>query len=165
MQSVLENTLPQLEKTKEAAPLRLLFVCTGNTCRSPMAAALANALAKEKGLPLEASSAGLAANEGDPISKNAVLALDALALPDRSYRTHLAHTVTEDDAARFDLLVGVTKRHALGLLYAFPDLAAKITCLPADIPDPYGGDLAAYESCLAALREAISALLFPEVTP
>ena len=51
----------------------ILFVCTGNTCRSSMAAAIAAKLAKERGLDVTISSAGLAAREGDPATPEAWL--------------------------------------------------------------------------------------------
>ena len=165
MQSVLEPaTAP--DKTEEKSLFRILFVCTGNTCRSPMAAALANAHAKASGNEsLVAASAGLFANDGEPIAKNAVLALDAAGIEPRDYRAHLAHTLTEEEAANCDLLVGVTRSHAAELLFRFPNFATRITCLPTDIPDPYGGDLDTYKACLSALDNAVRALLFPEVTP
>ena len=165
MQQLLEKTaLPETDGS--ALPrFRVCFVCTGNTCRSPMAEAVFNALAKEfpGKIPMEAFSAGLYAKEGDPIAKNAVLALsDAGIVEVHPYRLHLAHTITEDEAKEYDRLVGISRAHATELYLRFPGLAQKIVCLPADIADPYGGDLATYKACLAKLKEQICRLFFPE---
>ena len=62
---------------------RVLFVCTGNTCRSPMAQGLMNHLSNEKELAVQATSAGLAA-DGEPIAENALAALQELGI-DMSY--------------------------------------------------------------------------------
>ena len=163
-QELLEKA--EAPKKADGAPklLRVCFVCTGNTCRSPMAEAIANALAKETGAPLEAFSAGLSAAEGDPMAKNALLALEAAKIPEvRPYRLHLSHNLTEAEAKRYDKLIGVTKRHALELFFRFPDLVDRITALPHDVSDPFGGDLETYKACLTQLRQEIAELLFPEV--
>jgi len=57
-----------------AEPLRILFVCTGNLCRSPMAEGIARHLAAERGYTVEIRSCGTHANEGDPASENGVTA-------------------------------------------------------------------------------------------
>jgi len=57
--------------------MNVLFVCTGNTCRSPMAAALFNKIAVEKDLPVKIESAGLFAQDGESASNEAVIALKA----------------------------------------------------------------------------------------
>ena len=162
-QELLEKTAAP-EKTGSAPKLlRVCFVCTGNTCRSPMAEALANALAKENGAALEAFSAGLAAAEGDPMAKNALLALEAAEIPElHPYRLHLSHNLTENEAKSYDKLIGVTKRHALELFFRFPDLVDRIVSLPHDVSDPFGGDLETYKACLAMLQKEIKELLFPE---
>ncbi|HBF15400.1 MAG TPA: hypothetical protein DDW30_06930, partial [Clostridiales bacterium] len=88
-----ERPAPVAERTQEEnRPTRVLFVCTGNTCRSPMAEAVARHLLEERRLALpetiraltvpefEVSSAGLYATEGDPITENAVRALEEVGI-------------------------------------------------------------------------------------
>ncbi|MBR4961512.1 MAG: low molecular weight protein arginine phosphatase [Clostridia bacterium] len=154
MNAVLEPEALQVypEKTDR----RILFVCTGNTCRSPMAAALYNAL--YAGDASRAFSAGLAA-DGSGISKNAVQALERAgikAAPDNNYPAHISRTVKETDLEEADLVIGITGRHAMQLMFAAPEYASKITAMPTDIGDPYGSDLQTYEACLAQIRGALA---------
>lgn len=149
---------------EEPVRRRVCFVCTGNTCRSPMAAAVANALAKEgKTAPLLAVSAGLYAAEGEAISPHAAEALERAGIPALSgqedYHAHRSHSISEAEAEGYDLLVGMTGRHALELMMRFPQLSQRIRCMPEEISDPYGGDLAVYEACLAQIRRGVAALL------
>ena len=161
---------------EEVHPLRVCFVCTGNTCRSPMAAAVANHLANapRAALPesmrahflpvVEAISAGLAAAEGDPIAPFAVRALEEAGIdpvPAHDYRTHTAHTLPPDVAAQCDLIVGMSGSHVMGLMLRFPGSAGRIVGMPDEIPDPWGGDLETYRKCLAAITEGVKKLLFP----
>ena len=165
MQELLEKATAPVKEGESPKLFRVCFVCTGNTCRSPMAEALFNALAKEHSkIPLEAFSAGLYAAEGEPIAKNAVLALTEEKIPEiHPYRLHLSHTITENEAQSYDRLVGITRSHAAELYLCFPGLAQRIVCLPKDVSDPYGGDLETYKACLAELKEQICRLFFPEV--
>lgn len=154
--------------------LRVCFVCTGNTCRSPMAAAVANAMAqptaalpedlRQKMAPaLQAYSAGLYAVAGEPISHNAVKALEeanVAAVKGLDYHKHAARTLTLEEAERFDWLVAVSERHAMELLMRFPQLASRMIQMPSAISDPYGGDLARYKACLAEITKGVQALFF-----
>lgn len=155
--------------------IRVCFVCTGNTCRSPMAAAVANAISKasetrcrQKKIPLiEAISAGLYANAGEPISVHAVEALEnAKVAPVQGldYRVHTAHTVTSEDVKNSDLLIGLSGGHCMELMMRFPQAAQKIVGMPVPITDPYGGDLAVYEACLSQITEGVRQLLFSSLT-
>jgi len=138
----------------------ILFVCTGNTCRSPMAASIFNHIFTE--LPYRAVSAGLAAN-GEPISKNAIHVLmerGILPTPENDYTSHVSRTVDRDILAEADLVVGITSSHAMNLMFAFPEFASRISVMPRDISDPFGGDVAVYKKTLedieSALREAFA---------
>ena len=148
------------EKTDTDSKKTLLFVCTGNTCRSPMAAALFNHIYTDS--QYHAVSAGLAAN-GEPISENALRVLmerGVLPTSENDYTSHVSRTVDRDILAESDLVVGITSSHAMNLMFAVPEFASKISVMPHDISDPFGGDVEVYRKTLAdiesALREAFA---------
>ena len=164
---VLENASGLEQDVCEGSAFRVCFVCTGNTCRSPMAAAVANAMAAQGALTgaptVEAMSAGLYAAEGEPIAQNAVLALeDANIVPvsGRDYHDHTAHTLTAEEAERFDLLIGLGGGHCMELLMRFPQVAQRIVGMPTPISDPYGGSLTVYRQCLEEITRGVRELLF-----
>ena len=151
-------TAPKRTDTTEDTPYRVLFVCTGNTCRSPMAAALLLDMTAREGMSFAVSSAGLYAHNGAPISANAVAALRDAGVaetPENNYGAHVAHTVDEQMMSAADAVVAISGSHAMELLMRYPAYVAKITTLPFDIPDPFGGDAAVYRECLDMLSYAI----------
>jgi len=138
-------------------PKLVCFVCTGNTCRSPMAAAVFNQLAEENKLPMRAVSAGLYVNELS-IADNAVRALEAAGIestPANPYRSHIACNLSEHLAVQCERIVGISTAHAFELITRFPRLAGRIAAMPRDISDPYGGDLERYQQCLREITEGI----------
>ena len=136
------------------APLRVLFVCTGNTCRSPMAQAVLTALRPE----ICALSAGLYPVQGEPITPQAVQALhDAGILCDEHnpYESHTATPVDELTVLSCDRIIGMTERHAMQLLMQYPAAASKISAMPPPIADPFGGTVEQYRACLAQITAGI----------
>lgn len=136
-------------------PELYLFVCTGNTCRSPMAAALFNALWSGRAI---ASSAGLAAS-GAPISENALAALAGRGItpgPTNDFAAHISTQVNESKLRVATRVYGISQRHQMALISSFPQYAEKIFALPMDIPDPYGGDVQTYSHCLSMIEEALT---------
>lgn len=110
--------------------MKLLFVCTGNTCRSPMAMCLARHMGHD------AQSAGVRVSwAGMPASDGAQNAMKARGL---SLEAHRSKQVFEDDLIWADKVIGLTDAHRDYLLDRFPTHHAKITALPSPVPDPYG---------------------------
>ena len=131
------------------------FVCTGNTCRSPMAEAVLKHLSNGAYTVL---SAGLAANEGEPISENAVKALKKAGIectPENDYEHHRASNLTEETVRQCDKIVAISGRHLMALIYAFPQYAEKMTVMPTDIPDPFMQGENVYEACLESITDCI----------
>jgi len=134
----------------ENRPIKVCFVCTGNTCRSPMAAAVLNKLGKNYNI--SAVSAGLFPDIGSPMS---VYAADALNKHGYDVPDHFAERISEDIVRECDRIVGMSENHAFILLQMFPFAASGIYNMPSDISDPYGGTSEDYERCLAEITNGI----------
>ncbi len=141
----------------------ILLVCTGNTCRSPMAEATARRLlAERRGLPpdeLEAAgivvrSAGVSAQAGAPASEEAVQAAGELGL---DIARHRARPLTAELAEEADLIYCMTEGHCTAVVQMAPAAESKATTLlpDDDIPDPIGQDLAAYQHCATAIEQGL----------
>ena len=139
--------------------MKVLFVCTGNTCRSAMAAAICNHIAKETSAEICADSCGVAAYPA-PASQNAVLAVNELYGID--LKGHRAKMVNADLVGASDVIFAMTPRHALALLSAFPDCADKLVVADPEIVDPYMQDLSVYKACAKELCSQIKSRFFKE---
>ncbi len=137
--------------------MNVLFVCSGNTCRSPMAKVLLELLVKQRGLDIIADSAGLFAFDGAPASDGAsqVMREDyGLTLADH-------HAKSLDDALAHwaDRIVCMTGAHK-GLVQAeFPAADActlgEWATRDMDIRDPHGGRIVEYRACAKAIKQLL----------
>ncbi|GAA0137635.1 low molecular weight protein arginine phosphatase [Paenibacillus sp. YSY-4.3] len=105
--------------------MRILFVCTGNTCRSPMAEGIFRKLARERGIDAEVASAGVAAVAGLPISRHAEGVLKDLGIYDQITSTPLHAQLIE----WADIILTLTGGHKQQAIAAFPEKADKIYTL------------------------------------
>jgi len=105
---------------------RILLVCTGNTCRSPMAEALFRRMAEERGVPAEVKSAGVAALAGQPMSRHAADVLRAKGIDPSGFRSS---EVSAADVAWADMILTMTSHHKRHLLERFPEAVEKTYAL------------------------------------
>lgn len=129
----------------------VLFVCTGNTCRSPIAHAIFNQKAKQENLDAVAFSRGLFVQSDSQISKNALTSLNDIGIN----IIHTSKALTHDDIDKADLVFGITKSHEQALCDLFPLSCNKIFSFPTDISDPYGCDLEEYKMCRDKISDGI----------
>ena len=135
----------------------IIFICSGNTCRSPMAEGLFRARGGEKKTGLTAASAGLFTQNGLPASPNAVTAARELGADIAGHRSRM---LTPELVREARFLVCMTGAHYDRLCELFPDCADKIfTLLPEDISDPFGGDLEIYRRAAAEIKAGVQSII------
>ncbi len=139
---------------------RILFVCTGNVCRSPMAAALFNAKARHLGenQAYVARSAGTWALENQPASGHAITVMAQRGIDLTAHRGQIITRKLIEQAA---VVIVMTGSHRDALTSEFPAARGKLHLMSElmdrtfDIADPYGGTLAEYQDCAASLEKMI----------
>jgi RpiB/LacA/LacB family sugar-phosphate isomerase len=143
----------------------VLFVCTGNVCRSPMAEALFRRATSGRGA-FRALSAGLGAMNDQPPTPHSVQAMRELGV---DISTHRSLTLTAELVQQADYIFGMTHSHVDTIVLLYPQAADKTFLLrefdesldpfEKDIGDPIGGSYEVYENCRHQIEQGVTALL------
>ena len=149
---------------------KVLFVCTANVCRSPMAEAIFNALAEDEGLSVRAESAGVVALVGEGMAPKASIVLEEAGIYPGEHRARQVSKTMLDEA---NLVLVMGPQHKAELHRLFGDSLKQVYTLPeyasgsldgnhsgeGEIPDPYGHTMTAYRASLRQLYDYIERLL------
>lgn len=148
------------------APVRrsVLFVCTGNTCRSPLAEAVCKRLLADRlncspdeldGRGYVVRSAGVMAYPGEAASEGAVIAADELGA---DLVPHRSRPVNPELLAAATHVVAMTRGHLAVLMVRYPNVGPPAVVLAdgQDIPDPFGGELDEYRACARLIADHLN---------
>jgi len=139
---------------------KIMFVCTGNICRSPMAEGLLRQRFQDEGLGErhQVTSTGVWASDGHPASANSVTAMaeQDIDIAGHSARTIIAHNVNEAE-----LILVMSREHAQMIKQTWPQYKWKVYLLSEmvrkkqDVSDPYGGSLQEYREAAKVIATYI----------
>lgn len=138
----------------------VIFVCTGNTCRSPMAEGLMRKFLAEKGVNnVSVISRGISVFEGSHASENSILAIKKYNV---DLSSHRAKPLTFEEINSAGLILTMSKGHKSAILLSFPEYEDKVFTInefafkrEKDISDPFGGSIDVYERCLDEIYECL----------
>lgn len=124
--------------------MKIIFVCTGNTCRSPMATAFMKKIAADNDMGMIVESAGIMAAEGENASENAIGIMHEYGI---DITEHRSYQLREKDVEEADLILTMTYGQKMMISQLAPEKVftlGEFSGNDADISDPYGGDLEEY---------------------
>ncbi len=162
---VLRQGVVSEQTLRRLASLMVLFVCTGNTCRSPMAEIMARKMIADRlGCDLNdvadrgvmVMSAGISAMNGGRPSLESV---DVMAKMGLNLSDHESQPLTSQLVRHADIIWTMTRSHRQAIVSQWPDAASRTAVLcpnQDDVTDPIGGPVEFYEQCAAQIRDALA---------
>lgn len=132
----------------------IAFVCTGNTCRSPMAEGIFNKLAEDKGVNVRAESFGVSAMTGFPVSEKSVEVCKEI---DVDISTLRSTDVVDTDLEKFDAFYCMSQSHIALLFQCYGIALEKMYLL--GVSDPYGGNTEIYRICRDEIYNSVEEII------
>ncbi len=144
---------------------KIMFICTGNICRSAMADGLMKKLAKDNNKGIEVYSCGIFAEDGDMPTFNAI---EAIKEYDVDLKPHRATNIRSSKIEDMDIILCATVSHKNNVINMYPNLKDKIFTIKEyadfdkndlDIPDPWGYDIETYRFCASTINNCLEKII------
>ena len=136
--------------------MKIVCVCTGNICRSPMLTYLLRDALEKEGIPCEVSGAGTGTRDGVPPSTHAITAMQEIGVDISENRSR---QMTLEIAEDTDICVALSVEHGVTMAFQYGIDPERILVPGSGIPDPFGCDLDTYRQCRDQLMEALPQLV------
>lgn len=147
--------------------MKIMFICTGNICRSAMAKGMMRKLVIENNINAEIYSCGVYAQTGDFATYNAV---EAAKEYNADISSHRATNIRESKIEEMDLILCATTSHKQSVLYLYSNLQGKVYTMKEyakldkngqdmDIKDPWGYDEVVYRKCASEIEECLEKIV------
>ena len=147
--------------------MRVMFVCTGNICRSAMAEGLFIKLIKDNNLKIDVYSCGIYAENGDYATYNAI---EAARYYDADISNHRATNIRSSQIEDMDIILCATNAHKNMVISMYPELISKVYTMKEyadiddngrnmDINDPWGHDLYTYKKCAQEINVCLENII------
>ncbi len=148
--------------------MKVMFICTGNICRSAMAEAMLKKMLKEKNKAnIQVYSCGIYAETGDFPTQNAIDVMEQYGI---NLKTHKATNIKEAKIEEMDLILCATLSHKIAVLQSYPKVQNKIYTMKEyaglsnenqnlDIADPWGYNIQVYKNCAKEIEICLENIL------
>lgn len=144
---------------------KIMFICTGNICRSAMADGLMKKLVKDNNKEIAVYSCGIFAEDGDMPTFNAI---EAIKEYDVDLKLHRATNIRNSKIEDMDIILCATVSHKNNVINMYPNLKDKIFTIKEyadydkndlDIPDPWGYDIETYKFCASTISKCLNKII------
>ena len=148
--------------------MKIMFICTGNICRSAMAHKMLEKMSKEQNKNIEAYSSGIWAETGDIPTYEGIETMKGYGI---DLSTHRATNIRNSDIRNMDVILCATLNHKKNIIAMYPELKDKVYTMKEyagyqendlDIPDPWGYGLDVYKNCAKEIKDCIEKILLKE---
>lgn len=145
--------------------MKIMFICTGNICRSAMAHVMFEKMIKEKNKNVEVYSCGTYAQDGDVSTKEAIETMKQYNI---DLTNHRATNITKSKIKEMDLILCATLNHKNMVLSIYPELKQKTFTMKEyagyskydlDIADPWGYGIDVYKKCAKEIEECLNIII------
>ena len=148
--------------------MKIMFICTGNICRSAMAEGMMKKLAKDNNLDLDICSCGIYAEDGEYATYNAI---EAAKYYDVNIEKHRATNIRRSRIKEMDIILCATESHKQSVLHMYPELKEKVFTMKEyakldnngqdmDIKDPWGYAMNVYQNCARKIEECNEKIIY-----